>query len=107
MTLPRRVVTGTFMVTRRCAHRQYLLRPDEAFNQGFTYCLALAAERFDVLVHGIVVMSNHYHLVITLTKRNLPRFMHWLNRTVANFVKALRGHDENVWSTSKYSAVPL
>lgn len=38
------------MVTRRCAQRQFLLRPDTDTNDAFTYCLIEAAQRCQVEV---------------------------------------------------------
>ncbi len=38
------------MVTRRCAQRQFLLRPDEVTNQTFLFCLAYAAQKTGVRV---------------------------------------------------------
>jgi hypothetical protein len=49
MSLPRQVLQGTFyLLTRRCTQRQFLLRPDEETNNAFVYCLAEAAQRFDI-----------------------------------------------------------
>jgi len=62
MSLPRRVVPNTtYLVTRRCMGRRFLLRPDAALNQLFLYCLALGAQKYGIAVHGVSVMSNHYH----------------------------------------------
>ena len=75
MTAPREIIPGTtYLVTRRCTQRQFLLRPSRATNQVFTYCLLVASERFGVLVHGYAVLSNHYHLVLTDVHGNLPLF---------------------------------
>jgi len=61
MTLPREVIAGRFyMVTRRCTQRLFLLRPDEATNNAFLYCLAEAAQRFDIDVLLPCAMSNHH-----------------------------------------------
>jgi len=62
MTAPRRVLAGaTYLVTRRCAQRQLLLRPSALVNEIFLYVLALAAQRYRVEVHGFCVLSNHFH----------------------------------------------
>jgi putative transposase len=46
MPLPREVLPGrTYMITRRCTQRQFLLRPDSATNNAFMYCLAVATQR--------------------------------------------------------------
>ncbi|MEZ4400013.1 MAG: hypothetical protein R3B06_08340 [Kofleriaceae bacterium] len=66
MTLPRAVRPGRFlMVNRRGTQQQFLLRPDvAATNQTYLYCLAVAAQRFDIEVVLPSVMSNHHHDVI-------------------------------------------
>jgi REP element-mobilizing transposase RayT len=59
--LPRQVLPGQFyMITRRCAQRQLLLRPDRETNNAFTYCLIEAALRCQVEVLLTCAMSNHY-----------------------------------------------
>src|ERR1700759_2762570 len=64
MSLPREVVPGRFYMTpRRCTQRQFLLRPDEETNNAFLYCLAEAAQRFDIAVLLTCAMSNHHHTV--------------------------------------------
>jgi hypothetical protein len=63
--LPRAVLPGSFyMITRRCTQRQFLLRPDEATNNSFVYCLGEAAQRFDIDVILPSAMSNHHHTVV-------------------------------------------
>ncbi len=108
MTAPREIIPGTtYLVTRRCTQRQFLLRPSRATNQVFTYCLVVASKRFGVLVHGYAVLSNHYHLVLTDVHGNLPLFMGWLNKHVAKSINARLGRWENLFDSGKYSAVAL
>jgi len=76
-------------------------------NAIFLYCLAVAAEKVDVLVHAFVVLSNHYHAVITDKTDNAPRFMGYLNRLVATCVNASLGRWENLWATGQPSLVKL
>jgi putative transposase len=109
MTLPRRVLPAhTYLVTRRCIGRRFLLRPDDALNNVFVYCLGRAAEKYGVQIHALCAMSNHYHLVLTDMEGRLPDFMAWLNRQLAKCIKPLRGWDEVVWEPNvAYSAVEL
>lgn len=109
MSLPRRVLPSqTYLITRRCIGRRFLLRPDRVLNDAFVYCLALAAGRYKVEVHALCAMSNHYHLIITDNEGVLPDFMAWLNRQLAMCVKRLRKWDEVVWEPNvAYSAVEL
>jgi REP element-mobilizing transposase RayT len=60
VTAPRQVLPGTaYLVTRRCAQREFLLRPSPATNAVFLYVLAVAACRFGIRVHAFCVLSNH------------------------------------------------
>jgi REP-associated tyrosine transposase len=57
--LPRQVLPHQFyLITRRCTQRQFLLRPDNATNNAFLYCLIHAAVRSDVEVLLPCAMSN-------------------------------------------------
>lgn len=109
MTLPRRVLPNTtYLVTRRCLGRRFLLRPDPVLNHLFLYCLALGTRKYGIEVHGLCVMSNHYHLTLTDVRGVLPDFMGWLNSQLAKRVKRLRRWDEVVWEPNvHYSAIEL
>ena len=60
MTWPRRIVPGTtYLLTRRCTQRRFMLVPRGIVPKLFGYCVGLAAERHGILVHAITCMSNH------------------------------------------------
>jgi len=108
MTAPRQVLPGaSYLVTRRCAQRQFLLRPSRIVNQTFLYLLALAAARYDIRVHAFCVLSNHVHLVVTDPNANLPAFHQFLDALVARAVNASLGRWESFWAPDTYSAVRL
>jgi REP-associated tyrosine transposase len=108
MTVPRQVVPGaTYLVTRRCSQRQYLLRPSELTNDVFLYLLAVAASRFEIVVHAYCVLSNHFHLVVTDPNARLPAFHQFLDALVARALNAALGRCESFWAPNSYSAVAL
>lgn len=109
MSYARCILPGqTWMVTRRCLERRMFFRPDKAVGRLFEYCLAEAAAHYGVLVHGYVLMSNHYHVVLSDPRGELPWFMARLNRHLALGISALRGHRGVVWDAGgSYSAVAL
>lgn len=108
MTAPRQVLPGaTYLVTRRCSERRLFLRPSRLTNAIFQYVLAVAAERYGVLVHAFCVMSNHFHLVVTDPGARLPDFHRYLDGLVARAVNATVGHEEGFWGRDSYSAVRL
>ena len=74
MTWPRRVVPGTtYLLTRRCTQRRFMLAPRGIVPKLFGYCVALAAERHGIEVHAITVMSNHWHAARTTPGSGEPR----------------------------------
>jgi putative transposase len=108
MTAPRLLIKGaTYLVTRRCLRRTYLLRPGKVLNQVFGYLLARAAARSGVAVHAYCVLSNHFHLVVTDPGANLPLFHQYLDGLVARAVNALYGQSDAFWESDSYNAVEL
>ncbi len=108
MTAPRQVLLGTtYLVTRRCAGRRFLLKPGSIVNAVFRYVLARAVALFGMELHAFVVMSNHYHLVLTDPSARLPAFMQYLDSLVARAINASRACRDHFWDGEPYSAVVL
>jgi REP element-mobilizing transposase RayT len=108
MSLPRRIRPGSiWLVTRRCAGRQFLLRPDRFVNDVLLYCLGHAAKKTGVQIHAFQFLSNHYHLVVSDPNGVLPDFLHLFDSLVARILNRYRGRRENFWSCEHYSAVEL
>jgi REP element-mobilizing transposase RayT len=108
MSAPRRVLPGvSYLVTRRCSERRCFLRPDRAVNALILYCLAVAAARHSIALHAYVVLSNHYHFILTDTRGVLPLFQHDFDLLVARALNARYAHFEAFWASGTYSAVEL
>lgn len=95
------------MLTRRCTHRQFLLRPDRETNNAFIYCLAVAAQRHGITVMNFVQMSNHLHDAIYDRFGTAPAFYEHFHKLLARCVNALRGHWENFFAPGQTSVVRL
>jgi len=108
MSSPRQVIPGQFyMITRRCTQRQFLLRPDPATNNAFTYCLIEAAQRCQIEVLLPCALSNHYHAVIFDRWGRYPEFAEHFHKMFARCQNALRGRWENFWSSEQVCVVKL
>ncbi|MCC6997023.1 MAG: transposase [Deltaproteobacteria bacterium] len=108
MSYPQRVLPGsTYLVTRRCTQRQFLLRPSRTTNEILSYCLARAALLYGIELHAYCFLSNHYHLVLTDPGARLPEFMRYLNELSARALNASLGRWEGLWASGTYSAVEL
>ena len=75
-----------------------MLRPSALNNKIFRYCLALAAKRTGVIVHGVCVLSDHYHAVVSDPEGRIPEFEAHLNKLVGKCVNAHLGRWESLWS---------
>ena len=105
---PRRIAPAeTYLITRRCYQRTFRLRPCAQTNRIFMYCLALALQKTNVVLHAVCVMSDHHHLVVTDTSGRLPDFLRELHRLTAKAMNALQGQWENLWSAESCNAVRL
>ena len=108
MSLPREVIPGrTYLITRRCTQRQFLMRPDRDTNDAFIYCLAFAAQRSGVRVLFTMAMSNHHHTGIEDPLGNYPAFLELFHKLFAKCQNALRGRWENFWASEQTSVVRL
>ena len=108
MSLPREVLPGrTYMITRRCSERRFLLRPDYETNNAFLYCLAVAAQRFGIQIIFTYAAANHHHTGIFDPDGRYPDFMAYFHKYVAKCQNALRGRFENFWSSEHASVVRL
>ncbi len=95
------------MLTRRCAQRQFLLRPDEETNNVFLYCLIEAALRFKIVLLLPQMMSNHHHLVFFDPDGNAIAFYQHFHTQLAKCQNALRGRWENLWAAEEVCLVEL
>jgi REP-associated tyrosine transposase len=108
VTAPRQILPGTsYLVSRRCSQRQFLLKPSQTTSDVFLYVLAVAAQRLEIQVHAFCVLSNHFHLVVTDPHARLPAFHQFLDALVARALNASLGRWEAFWAPNSYSAVTL
>jgi putative transposase len=108
MTQPRRILPhDCLLITRRCANRQFLLRPCPATNSVFEYCLAEAAERYGIAVIAWMVMSNHYHMVIVDPEARVSEFMGRFHALVAKNLNRHWRRWENFWSVEQACVTKL
>lgn len=104
--MPRQVLPGeTHLLTRRTVQREFLLTPSRQINQIVLYCLGVAAQKYDVRLHGFCVMSNHPHTVATDEAGRLPEFERWFHEFTAKAINASMGRWGALWEPGSYSAV--
>ena len=71
-------------VTNRTIQGRFLLRPSAELNMLVVGILGRAQRLYDVEIHGYVVLSNHYHLLVTVKSAlQLARFMAYFQGNLA------------------------
>lgn len=85
----------------------FLLRPDDETNNGYLYCLLVAALRCGIELVMMCAMSNHHHLVVLDRDGRYPEFLEHLHNLIARSQNALRGRWENFWAAGQTSVVRL
>lgn len=83
-----------YHVTSRGNERGSVYFKEEDFEK-FKCYLKGACEKFGIVLHAYVLMTNHYHLLIETPEANLGRVMHYINgayTTYINIKKKRSGH---------------
>jgi putative transposase len=109
MSWPRQIIVGaTYMVTRRTTGRFHLFVPGRSrIRECLLYVLAVVAERHGILIHALVLMSDHVHYVATDRFGRISMFLQEFHRVFALCVKELHGWEGSVWDSGKPSIVQL
>jgi len=75
---------AVYHATARGNERRAIFR-DAKDCEKFLAGLGDICQRFDVVIHGYVLMRNHYHLLMETPRPNLARAMHYLNATYTGY----------------------
>ena len=62
-------------------------------------------EKYNLLIHHVVLMSNHYHIIATATEENLHRAMQYLNSRVAVRFNKHTGRSGHLWGDRYRSCI--
>lgn len=108
MAKPRSVLRDQYyLISRRCSERRFFLRPDDATNAAFWYCLGFALGRTKVRLIAAIAMSNHVHLVVHDAEGNIPDFLQRFHQLLARSQNCYRGRWEAFWAAEQTSRVRL
>jgi hypothetical protein len=82
---------GTLVeVATRTVHGRLLLKPTPPINEAILGVLGRAQRLYGMVVHLVVVLSNHYHLLVAPTdSEQLAEFMGFVNSNIAREVGRL------------------
>jgi REP element-mobilizing transposase RayT len=81
---------ATYHVTTRGNDRMPIFRSD-ADRERFLFLLSELVKRFGWSISASVLMTNHFHLVVTTPQPNISKGMHWLNTTYVEYFNRTHG----------------
>jgi REP element-mobilizing transposase RayT len=94
-------------ITCRISQGRYLLRPSDELNRHFLGVLGRAQRRESMKIHGVAVMSNHYHLLLSPRDgEHLARFMQYLQTNLSKEIKIVQKWDGPVWG-GRYQSIAV
>jgi len=105
MSFARRVLKGsTVAVVRRCSERRFFLRPSSRLNRVVRFLLGSYATKHGIKLHAFVFMGNHFHLILTDTRRRLPKFMEELDAMLTRVINKQLGRQGRLWESKSYTS---
>jgi REP element-mobilizing transposase RayT len=97
----------TFEVTTRTLQGRLLLKPSAELNEIILGILGRALELYPVLLHLVVVASNHIHLIVTAESvKQLSDFMQYFNSNIAREAGRLHRWREKFWGR-RYTSISI
>jgi len=94
---------GWYHVTARGNERRAIFR-DDRDREHFLKLIETAVEQFGIVVHGFVLMDNHYHLVVETPRANLSAAMQWVNVSYSVWFNRRRGRAGHLFA-GRFKAV--
>lgn len=106
---PRQRLPGeSYVIQRRCVQLLYLLVPDSTYiAEVFGYCLAYAAQKHGILVHGYCVLPFEWLVAITDPNAAAPEFTRDVHRMVAQCLNLHLNRIGYFWNANQPAYVPL
>ncbi len=93
------------MLTRRVRGRRFLLRPSKKTNTMVGYVAAYVSNKYNIQIHAIVVLSNHWHVVLSDPDANVVAFKRECHSLIGRGVNCVHGDFESLWASEQTSRV--
>jgi len=92
-----------YHVTGRGNERREIFQTKKDYERFKRYVIG-AQDRYDFLLHGYVLMTNHFHLIIETSKANLNRIMHYINGSYTTYFNRRQGRNGHLFQ-GRYKAI--
>ncbi len=107
MARPMRIeyVGAFYHVTSRGNERKEIFGGPKDYER-FKHYLREAQDKYDFVLHGYVLMTNHYHLILETNKPNLHQIMHYLNGSYTTYFNRLNGRSGHLFQ-GRYKGIVI
>ena len=92
-----------YHVTARGNERKEIFQTKRDYER-FKHYLTGAKDKYGFLLHGYVLMTNHYHLIIETSKGNLNKIMHYINSSYTTYFNRKQGRSGHLFQ-GRYKAI--
>ena len=93
---PRIDMVGHYHIVNRGVEQRTIYKDDEDYKT-FLGLLCSGCQLYNMQLHGYVLLSNHYHLLIETHDENLSRFMKHLNASYAIYFNKKYKRSGHLW----------
>ncbi len=94
-----------YHVTSRGNERQEIFRSPKDYER-FKHYLREAQDKYECVLHGYVLMTNHYHLILETNKANLHQIMHYLNGSYTTYFNLRNGRNGHLFQ-GRYKGIVI
>ena len=106
MGRPRRIIQTQYPYHLVCRTNNQTFRFDKRPITRIVFkALAETHEKYNLLIHHVVLMANHYHIIATATEENLSAAMQYLNSRVAVRFNKHTGRSGHLWGDRYKSCI--
>ena len=96
-----------YHVYARSNNRDWFYLPPEEVWDVFCEILGVVTEKYGIEIHSFVMMSNHFHLLLSTPKENLDEAMRYLLRETCRSVNRSAGRINHLFGGPyKWSVIP-
>ncbi len=94
-----------YHITTKTNNSAFLLKNKQWIFEIFAIIINLAIKKYNIEVMHIVLMGNHYHLVIKTTKSNIDRAMQFINSMTARLINKRLKRSGHLWGERYFSTI--
>ena len=93
---PRIEIAGYYHIVNRGVEQRVVFEEPDDYEY-FEELMCLYAKNFGITIHNYCLMSNHYHLLIEITRPSLSKFMRQLNMNYAIYFNKKHKRSGHLW----------